>query len=304
MMMSASNEPDDDTMMMCASCGIAEGDGIKLKKCTACKSVRYCSVECQKDHRPKHKKSCKKRAAELRDEILFRQPESSHVGDCPICLLPLPIDPRKSTMQSCCSKLICDGCVYTNQMREAKENLQHTCPFCRYPLQETQAGHEILLMKRVKANDPEALCFMSTRRYEEGYYESAIAYWTKAAELGHAEAHFQLSTMYRNGNGVEKDEKKELHHMTEAAISGHPGARHNLASHEGRRGRYERAAKHLIIAANLGDDDSVGKLRILYESGIVSKEDFATALRAHQAAVDATKSPQREEADAFFQNMV
>ena len=33
-----------------------------------------------------------------------------------------------------------------------------------------------------------------------------------------------------------------------------------------------------------------------YMNGNVSKEDFAAALRAHQAAVDATKSPQREAA--------
>ena len=34
----------------------------------------------------------RKRAAVLRDELLFKQPESSHLGDCPICCLPLPLD--------------------------------------------------------------------------------------------------------------------------------------------------------------------------------------------------------------------
>ncbi|KAK1735014.1 hypothetical protein QTG54_014080 [Skeletonema marinoi] len=67
-------------MMCCASCGISEGDDIKLKTCTACKSARYCSVKCQKEHRPKHKRACKKRAAELHDEMLFKQPESAHYG--------------------------------------------------------------------------------------------------------------------------------------------------------------------------------------------------------------------------------
>jgi len=55
------------------------------KTCDGCKSVRYCSVKCLTDHRSQHKRECKKRAAELRDEILFKQPESSHKGDCPIC---------------------------------------------------------------------------------------------------------------------------------------------------------------------------------------------------------------------------
>ena len=55
----------------CANCGRGaaevEGDGVKLKTCTGCKSVRYCDVKCQKEHRPKHKQECKKRAAELKD---------------------------------------------------------------------------------------------------------------------------------------------------------------------------------------------------------------------------------------------
>ena len=54
--------------------------------------------------------------------------------------------------------------------------------------------------------------------------------------------------------------------------------------------------KHFIIAAKLGHDGSLEALKEVYEAGAVSKEDFASALRAHQAAVDATKSPQREAA--------
>jgi hypothetical protein len=84
-------------MMCCASCGIAEVDNITLKRCTACKSVRYCSVECQKKHRSQHKRDCKKRAAELRDELLFKQPEGTHFGDCPICFIPVAIGTDKDT---------------------------------------------------------------------------------------------------------------------------------------------------------------------------------------------------------------
>ena len=55
--------------------------------------------------------------------------------------------------------------------------------------------------------------------------------------------------------------------------------------------------KHYIIAANQGHNHSVEMLKQGYKSGSVSKEDFAAALRAHQAAVDATKSPQRDAAE-------
>ena len=39
---------------------------------------------------------------------------------------------------------------------------------------------------------------------------------------------YNLSLMYRDGQGVEKDKKKELYHLEEAAIGGHPDVRHNL----------------------------------------------------------------------------
>ena len=52
--------------------------------------------------------------------------------------------------------------------------------------------------------------------------------------------------------------------------------------------------RHFIIAANLGHDSSLKALRKGYADGVVSKEDYSGALRAYQAAVEATKSPQRE----------
>jgi hypothetical protein len=77
--MSASDKAEADKC--CASCGIAEVDDIKLKKCAACDLVQYCSDECQRGHRQQHEAICKERVAKLRDEILFRQPESSHCGE-------------------------------------------------------------------------------------------------------------------------------------------------------------------------------------------------------------------------------
>ena len=68
---------------VCANCGKEGSDG--LKACTACKLVKYCNRDCQIAHRSKHKKACRKRAAEIRGEELFKQPPPKE--DCPICLL-------------------------------------------------------------------------------------------------------------------------------------------------------------------------------------------------------------------------
>jgi len=121
--------------------------------------------------------------------------------------------------------------------------------------------------------------------------------------LGHAEAHYQLADLYRNGLGVEKDRGREIHHLEEAAIGGHPNARYNLGWEEEESGNIERAVKHWIISANLGDDDSIKPLMKYFKEGFVSKEDLAATLRAHQAVVDATKSPQREAADEYYREL-
>ena len=278
---------------------------VKLKKCTACYLVKYCGVECQRKHRPQHKSACKKRAAELKEELLFKQPESTHLGDCPICLLPIPIDKsqysRKYIMHSCCSKVVCNCCVYANLLRQLEARLPPKCPFCRHPRPKTDAEADLLTAKRAEANDPVALDDVGTERFNAEDYASAIEYWEKAAGLGHAESHYRLSLVYEHGFGVEKDTKKVTHHLEQAAIGGHHLARHNLGVLGLENHNSERAVKHFIIAANLGCDLSIKELKEGYARGIVRKEDFAAALRAHQAAVDATKSPQRDAAEALSQ---
>jgi len=284
-------------MLCCASCGIAEVDDIKLKNCDNCDLVRYCSDSCQEDHRPNHEAICKERAAELRDEILFKQPESSHLGDCPICCLPVPLDRKKSVSFSCCSKSICLGCMYANAALECSEKRIPKCPFCRHLCGQSKEKIERRRKERFEANDPFALREAGRTHFRDGDYERAFDCLTKAAKLGDVEAHCVLSLMYREGLGVEKDGGKEAYHLEEAAIGGHPGARHSLGCNEGENGRYDRAVKHWIIAAKLGHDGSIQNLKEMYKCGYVSKEDFASALRGHQAAVNATKSPQRELAE-------
>ena len=122
---------------VCASCGKAEVDDVKLKKCS-CLLVQYCSVECQKNHRSQHKKECQQRLAEIRDDRLFTQPEESHLGECQICCLPLPLDASKSIMMPCCTKRICKGCHCANMKRELEAGLESKCAFCREPAPTSQ----------------------------------------------------------------------------------------------------------------------------------------------------------------------
>ena len=294
--MSVDSESADE---VCACCGKAEVDDVKLKKC-ACNLVRYCGVDCQTNHRPQHKKACKKRLAEKRVDLLLTQPDSSHLGECPLCCLPLPLKMTESTLYTCCSKIICHGCDYANSLRELEKGLDHKCPFCREPVAKTREEEEQRSMKRIKANDPVAICGFGKQRFREGDYGEAFKYYSKAAELGFADAHWEVAGAYLNGRGVEKDTKKAFHQLEEAAIGGHHHARFNLGVLEHNAGRSDRAVKHFVIGASLGDDKSLDNVRKLHAAGVAKKEDYDAALCGYQSAADATKSEQRGAAAAAF----
>ena len=276
----------------CASCGVAEIDDIKLMDCDGCDLVRYCSEACRELHRPEHAGKCKERAVELREELLFKQPESRHDGDCPICSLPMPLDAERFISYECCSKLICKGCVSTILLRDGCSK-DIPCPFCRTVFR-TQKEADKLRTKRAEANDPAALCQEGIRQYQKGKYSKAFKCFAKAAELGDAEAQLKLACLYRDGEGVQKDVGKMIYHAEEAAIAGHPLARYLLGEHEYNNYNLVRAVKHFIIAAKQGHDASMKALMEAFKDGFISKEELAATLRAQKAAVDATKSPQRE----------
>ena len=283
----------------CANCGISQVDDIKLEECDGCKSVSYCSDVCRENHRQHHEEECQKRKAELHDKELFEQPDGSHLGECPICFLPMPLDPQKSAFCSSCCKLVCDGCDIANFKSSGNRN----CAFCRELGVDGEEENEKRVMERVKANDPNALQQMGGLRYREGDYEKAIEYLEKAAELGDAAAHNMLGDMYYKGEGVEKDVEKEVYHLEKAAIGGNPTARHNLGAIEEDNGNFERAAKHLIIAANLGHEESMKELWTFYSAGNITKEELESTLRTHKAAIDATKSAQRDAAEAHYRRI-
>jgi tetratricopeptide (TPR) repeat protein len=264
--MSATVEEDKEAVraagVCAASCGIAETDHIGLE------------------------------ADELHDKKLFTQPDSCCYGECPICFLPMPLDVKKSIFYSCCTKSICNGCDHAHDI----SNKQWSCPFCREPSPKKGENHK-RIMKRIEANDPAAMVDRGLYLCEEGDFDGAFEYLTKAAELGDLRAHHKFGWMYERGEGVEKNEGKAVHHWEVAAIGGQPDARYNLGYIEERKGNMERAVKHFIIAAKLGDTGSMKELWAHYSDENITKDDLEATLRVHQAAIDAMKSPQRDAAE-------
>ena len=101
---------------------------------------------------------------------------------------------------------------------------------------------------------------------------------------------------------MEVDEKKAIHYWELAAIRGHPIARNNLGISEWKAGKYDRAVKYFMIAARDGNPNSVKHVKLLYEQGLATKEDYSKALESYQSYLDEIKSDQRDKAAAAHVN--
>ena len=89
------------------------------------------------------------------------------------------------------------------------------------------------------------------------------------------------------------------HYCELAAMEGCVVARDNLGTSEYDAGNYDRALKHYMIAVRSGLTDSVLKIQRMYMNGRATKDQYANALRSHQAYLNEIKSDQRDEAAAF-----
>ena len=299
-----SNISESENTMLCANCGKGEEAGSDLKSCAACRLVKYCSRDCQSAHRPQHKKACKKRAKEIHDEKLFKEPPAE---DCPICMERLPSLHKGRTYMACCGKVICNGCVYAFQSRALKAGRQKEddiCPFCRCPNPTTEESLK-RLEKRMELNDAIAT-FNLGSMYRDGDYglprdqAKALELWHRAGELGSADAYYNIGIAYDTGDGgVEIDKKKAVHYYELAAMGGDPYARNNLGGLEVEEGNLERALKHWLIAVRDGNSDSLQNIKHMCKHGFAAKEDYAKALQLHQSYVDEIKTAQRDEAVAY-----
>ncbi|KAL7540210.1 hypothetical protein ACHAXR_009949 [Thalassiosira sp. AJA248-18] len=277
----------------CAACGKG---GDCLKACAACKLVKYCNVTCQKAHRPKHKKECKKRASEIFDEALFKTPPPNE--DCPICYLRLPLCESEKKYQPCCGKMICLGCVYADII--ATRSTEQICPFCRAPAPTSDEAVDERIRKRIEAGDAGAMYNLGCNYFEgDGVpqdYDKALELWHQAAKLGCARSRCNVGHAYVTGEGVEEDEKKAKYHWELGAMGGEVSARHNLGVLELDTGNMNRAMRHLMISSGFGNDDSLTKVRYGFSEGYVTKYDFEKALRAHKESKDEMQSDQRDAA--------
>ncbi|EJK43664.1 hypothetical protein THAOC_37870, partial [Thalassiosira oceanica] len=267
-----------------AAAGPKPGEGVHrgiMKICGACvRELPDGSYSAEQRGRRQSSRRCVECVASGNQLVLMKKGRTrSEEDECPICQLLLPIDLNESLFKTCCMKKVCNGCVLAARKRGMRD-----CPFCRTLTPKTDSQILVMVRKRVSAGDPEAIYFLGSR-YEFGLYglvkdvTRAVELYERAVELGVKEAHFSLGVLYANGAKVEKDTAKACRSL--------------------RGGSDVWPLQHMMIAAKLGDEHSLNKVKSAFMSGIATKADYATALRGYQNAIEEVSSPDRDEAKAF-----
>ena len=286
-----------DNMSLCASCG-KEGNSESMNTCNKCKMVKYCNAACKKKHRTKHKKACERRVAELYEEALFKEVEPE---ECPICLLPMPINGEDTTASTCCGKRICDGCVYAMKMSEGKD----LGAFCRTPPASSDEKN-VKRVKKLMDNDNPMGYNLLAGAYDAGERglprdeRKANELWLKAGELGCASGYYNLAESYNRGSGVEIDKNKAKHYWELAAMNGSIRARIDLGYLEFEADNYDQALKHCIIAAKSGHEPSLDYVTKVFKGGLIPKDEYANTLRAYQQRRNESASEQRDKAAIYY----
>ncbi|EJK77267.1 hypothetical protein THAOC_00911 [Thalassiosira oceanica] len=277
-------------------------------------------------------------AAQNLERALMTSGHERPEGDvCPICfdLIELPMA-KHSKINVCCMKSMCNGCI----MAAHRRGMNDICPFCRTPLPGDDASKLAMIQKRVGKGYAEAISSLGNNYFhgELGLAKDvprAIELWMEAAELGSANAHYelgiahyfgkgieedeprgirlwQLAAMkghvlsrdslgvlghkYYTGKGVEEDKPRGIRHWQQAAMKGDAESRAVLGVAEYQNGNNELAVQHWMIAAKRGFEKSLNAIKDMFKEGQATKAQYAEALLGYRDAVEEMKSPQREEA--------
>jgi len=164
--------------------------------CSGCRSVFYCSPECQRADWKGHKPACRVATAEREASQFVRVGKGG--GSAPAAPAPERVRPPASQ------------CVAGAARGEAGALFELGCCYAMgegVPLSYERAAG--LYQQAAAKGHAEALCNLGTC-YLAGLgvpqsYERAAELYKQAAAQGHARAQTNLGDLYHNGHGVPKD---------------------------------------------------------------------------------------------------
>jgi len=136
-------------------------------------------------------------------------------------------------------------------------------------------------------------CLGYMYRYRSGVDNNeatAVEWYRKAAEQGHADAQFNLGLMYRYGDGVDKNEATAVEWYRKAADQGHADAQFYL----GLMNRYgygvdkndSTAVEWYRKAAEQSHADAQYNLGLMYECGLGVDKNHSTGVEWYRKAAE------------------
>jgi len=243
--------------------------------------------------------------AETADNDLFAP--LTEREECPICLIPLPIEEDEIVFMHCCGKNICIGCAHTQLLNDKKNGVpKHkiSCAFCRQAAKNTNLIKAT--KKLMKKNNIQAFMSMAVKYKSgsDGLFQSdtrALEMYIRAAELGHADAYALVGDSYQNGKGlVEVNLSKALGFYEVSAKKGSVYAHRKLAQVHWRKTKnIQMSIRHYKVAARSGCQIEMDWLMKCYKRKLLSKEELTQTLRAFQASTAELKSKDREDVRAM-----
>ena len=237
-------------------------------------------------------------------EALFKQPEPTE--ECPICMIPLPLDRDDrvyTIIQLCCGKRICSGCSFAVE-KERRKRGQGGCPFCREEPESTDDKTIVAKVEKLVEKGNGVAFHLLAQFYAQGMHvqrdvSKAAELYKKGGEHGCAESYGNLARIYYHWKNGEVDKKKAKHYYALAAMMGDVAARIDIASMEKEAGSTFWFYRHLLVSARAGHEGSIAELKNGYKDGFISKEEYAESLRLYQMRSNEMKSKMREEAARF-----
>lgn len=133
--------------------------------------------------------------------------------------------------------------------------------------------------------------------------DNFLTYLTKAADLGHRKAQFQLGTIYSvNSKNHPQDLKRSFYYYFLAADQNHPEALNIIGCAyyygTGTKLNYEKAFSYFKKSAECGHDYAFASLAICYENGHGVQQNLKTALKYYKEfARISPKNAQYEQLD-------
>ena len=217
--------------------------------------------------------------------------------ECPICLIPLPIDDKSTSYRPCCGKIICKGCVADQihmLMRDSGDELQeemikalNQCMFCRTDM---YGKSDELNKAAAENNRPEGMFRVGQLYLEPGllgtvrqeHKQEGMKWLKRATVLGCGKAAEKIGDIHLE----DENERDAYFYFTKAAELGRVQSFVKLGNIELDRGNVTTAMNNYRKATICGVK-SEGLVQVLkrgfMEKYITRDEYFSTLYRNYKA---------------------